>query len=125
MFRKIDCLLLRVPDLNAALEFYRNRLGLELSWRRGSESAGLKMQDSDSELVLIEEPGTPETDLLVESVEDACRKFEEAGGTVVERPFDISVGRCAVVKDPWDNSLVLLDLSKGPLRTDGSGNVID
>ncbi len=125
IFHKIDCLLLWVPDLEATLECYRDRLGLELSWRRGGESAGLALPDSDSELVLVEEPGTPETDLRVESVEEACRKFEEAGGTVVEPPFEIPIGQCAVVKDPWDNSLVLLDMSKGPLRTDAAGNVVD
>jgi lactoylglutathione lyase len=39
-------------------------------------------------------------------------------------PFDIPIGRCAVVVDPWENQLVLLDNSKGHLVTDQSGNII-
>jgi len=46
-----------------------------------------------------------------------------AGGRVVSEPFDIPVGRIAVVADPFGNTLVLLDLSKGRYVTDGTGNV--
>ena len=66
----------------------------------------------------------PETDLLVDSADEAVARFVEAGGRVVAGPFDIQVGRCAVVADPWGNILILLDLSKGRLVTDGSGNVV-
>ena len=38
-------------------------------------------------------------------------------------PFDIPVGRLAVVADPFGNTLVLLDLSKGRYVTDATGNV--
>jgi hypothetical protein len=34
------------------------------------------------------------------------------------------IGKRVVVKDPWDNQLVLLDAIKGFLRTDDQGNVI-
>jgi predicted enzyme related to lactoylglutathione lyase len=34
---------------------------------------------------------------------------------VAEPPFDIEVGRAAVVEDPDGNRLVLLDLSRGRL----------
>jgi hypothetical protein len=44
---------------------------------------------------------------------------------VVVPPFDIRIGRCAVICDPWGNRLVVLDMSKGPLVTDADGNVID
>ena len=39
-------------------------------------------------------------------------------------PFEIQIGLCAVVADPWDNLLVLLDNTKGVLVTDAEGNVI-
>jgi lactoylglutathione lyase len=124
VFRSVDCLLLRVPSLEAALTFYRDHLRLSLAWRRGSEAAGLKMRDSATELVLVEEPGSPEIDLLVDDVEEACRDFERAGGTIVRPPFDIPIGRCARVRDPWGNALVLLDMTRGPLRVDDAGHVI-
>jgi NADPH2:quinone reductase len=50
-------------------------------------------------------------------------RIETAGGKVVEAPFDIPVGRLAVVADPFGNPLVLLDLSKGRYRTDEAGRV--
>ena len=50
--------------------------------------------------------------------------FESAGGEVVVQPFDIKIGRCTVVKDPWGNELVLLDNSKGRLVMDEGFNVV-
>ena len=124
MFRKVDCVLLRIPDLEAGLRFYRDRLGLVPAWRRGNESAGLKMGNGETELVLVQESGSPETDLLVDSADAACREFVKAGGTVVLGPFDIPIGRCAKVRDPWGNELVILDMSVGPLKVDSTGQVL-
>jgi hypothetical protein len=49
--------------------------------------------------------------------------IQEAGGRVVTGPFDIPVGRVAVVADPFANVLVLVGLSKGRYVTDSTGNV--
>lgn len=125
MFRRIDCLLLRLPNLEDGLAFYRDKLGLPLAWIRPGRAAGLRMKDRKSELVLLQEHGSPETDLLVDSVDEACRAFVEAGGSLVQQPFDLPVGRCGVVRDPWGNSLVLLDSTKGPLRVDHDHRVIE
>jgi hypothetical protein len=42
----------------------------------------------------------------------------------VAGPFDIQIGLCAVVADPWGNVLVLLDTSKGLLQVDENKRVI-
>lgn len=65
----------------------------------------------------------PEVDVLVESVDTAAQRIVAAGGALVAGPFDIPVGRVAIVADPFGNSLVLLDLSKGRYQTDASGTV--
>jgi catechol 2,3-dioxygenase-like lactoylglutathione lyase family enzyme len=123
LFQKIDCIRLHVSDLNAALDFYRDQLGHRLIWR--TEGAiGLGMPDSDAEIVLYTEEGGEEIDFLVNSAEEAALRFVEAGGKVIVSLFDIQIGRCAVVQDPWGNKLVLLDSSKGRLLTDSNGNVI-
>jgi catechol 2,3-dioxygenase-like lactoylglutathione lyase family enzyme len=122
LLRKVDCLALRVADLDDGLAFY-GRLGHELIWRT-TTAAGLRLPDSDAELVLQTERPGPETDLTVENVGQAIERFAAAGGRVVVEPFDITIGRCAVVADPWDNHLVLLDNTKGQLTTDENGNVI-
>lgn len=123
LFRKIDCLSLRVPDLAAALGFYGDDLGHDLIWRSDT-AAGLALPDSEAELVLHTEDRPMETDLTVESVPDAIVRFTAAGGKVLAGPFDIPIGLCAVVADPWNNVLVLLDTSKGLLKIDDSKRVI-
>ena len=94
-----------------------------MSWRSAT-AAGLRLPDTDAELVIQTEEQRQEIDLLVDSADEATAFFEQAGGKVIVSPFDIHIGRCAVVEDPWGNPLVLLDISKGPLATDSEGNII-
>ena len=42
LVQKVDCVRLCVPDLEAGLAFYRDRLGHPLIWRMG-EGAGLRI----------------------------------------------------------------------------------
>ena len=113
-----------MSSLEEGLEFYRDRLGHELIWRRET-SAGLRLPETDAELVLqAERPGL-HVDFLVADADQAAERFASEGGRVAVPPFDIPIGRCAVVEDPWGNRLVLLDMSRGALRTDAAGNVIE
>ena len=123
LFRKIDCVRLHVTDLEAALTFYRDRLGHELIWRTEG-SAGLRMPETDAEIVLQTDREGEEIDFLVDSADAASQRFEASGGEIVVPPFDIAIGRCAVVRDSWGNELVLLDASKGRLATDADRDVI-
>lgn len=125
MFRKVDCVVVRVPSLADSLRFYAGKLGHRLAWRRGDEAAGLSMVASDTEIVLMAEGSGTEADLLVDSVEDAVRTFTTAGGSLVGRVEEIPIGKRATLRDPWGNVLLILDMSKGPLRTDPAGNVIE
>ena len=121
LFQRFDCLALRVTDLDGAIDFYTG-LGHDVLWRT-TTSAGLRLPESAAELVLQTERPGPETDLTVAEVSAAVERFVAAGGRVVVEPFDIAIGRCAVVADPWDNHLVILDNSKGHLVADEAGNV--
>jgi predicted enzyme related to lactoylglutathione lyase len=123
LIRKVDCVRLYVPDLEAGLSFYRDRLGHSLIWRTKT-AAGLRLPESEAELVLQTEDQRQEVDLLVDSADEAAKIIEQAGGKVLVPPFDIQIGRCVVLEDPWGNPLVLLDTSKGLLKTDADGNVI-
>ena len=122
LIRKVDCVQLPVPDLEAGLTFYRDQLGHDLIWRTAT-AAGLRLPDTDAELVLQTERPEPEVDLLVDSADEAAQRIKAAGGSVVVPPFDIPVGRCVVIADPWGNQLVLLDLSKGTYVVDKTGQV--
>ena len=121
LFRKLDNHMLRVADLDAAIAFYQDKLGHRLIWR-DEVSAGLALREDDAELVLHCQIG-PETDILVDDVDHAFKKFLEAGGEPVHPPFDISIGRCARVRDPFGNVIVMLDQSKGTLVTDEHNRV--
>ena len=123
LIRKVDCVRLYVTSLEAGLAFYRDQLGHELIWRT-EVAAGLRLPDSEAEIVLQIERREPEVDLLVDSADEAAQKIQDLGGTVIVQPFDIQIGRCVVVNDPWGNQLVLLDMSKGTLKTDDDHNVI-
>ena len=122
LFRKLDNLLLRVADLDAAISFYCDRLGHRVLWR-SDEAVGFALPDTDAELVVHLNIG-PETDVMVDDVDEAFAVFLNAGGEAVQRPFDITIGRCARVRDPFGNDLVLLDQSKGALATDDDGRVV-
>ncbi len=60
---------------------------------------------------------------LVDSADEAAESVRAAGGRILAEPSDIPVGRVAIVSDPFGNTLVLLDLSKGHYVTDSEGNV--
>lgn len=123
LLRKIDCVRLYVDNLEAGLAFYHDQFGHELIWKTET-AAGLRLPESDAEFVIQTEDQRQEINFLVDSADEATQFIEQAGGRVIVPPFDIQIGRCVVVEDPWGNPLVLLDTSKGLLKTDSDGNVI-
>lgn len=123
LLRRVDCVRFFVPSLEEGLAFYQDKLGHALIWRTPF-AAGLRMPDCDAEIVLQTEDQRQETDITVESADEAAQQFVAAGGKILVPPFDIQIGRCVVVEDPFGNPLVLLDTSKGLLITDEVGNVI-
>lgn len=123
LLHKVDCVRLYVPDLESGLAFYRDLLGHSMIWRTET-AAGLSLPETDAELVLQTEEKRQEVDFLVSSADEAAAQIERAGGRTIVPPFDIQIGRCVVVEDPWGNPLVLLDTSKGLLNTDADGKVI-
>ena len=124
LLSKIDAIEIHVPSLDEGLGFYRDRLGHGLIWRREG-SAGLRMPNTDAELVLQSDRPGVHIDFLVPDADEAAARFAAEGGTISVAPFDIPIGRCAVVEDPWGNRLVLLDMRNGLLETDGEGNVVE
>lgn len=123
LLRKVDAVTFNVPDLDAGLRFYADSLGHQLRWRNDEiGQAALSVPDGDTEIVLTTEHGY-EPNWLVRSADEAATQIEEAGGTILAAPFDIPVGRIAVVSDPFGNVLVLVDLSKGRYTTSDDGSV--
>ncbi len=123
VFRKIDCYSVPVDNLDAGIEFY-GRLGHGLLWRDGDNSAGLRLPDSDDELVLHTDKRPFETCILVDSVDAAIASITANGGKLAFGPIQIKIGKYALLNDPWGNPLPILDFSNGKLVTDENGNVV-
>ena len=115
MLRKIDCVMVRVPELTPAVESYTRVWGLTPLWR-DETSAGMGLPETDAEVVLhtMELPDDRGVHYLVDDVAEAVLTGQQAGCTVREAPFEVPIGLCAVLEDPFGNTLCLLDMSKGP-----------
>jgi predicted enzyme related to lactoylglutathione lyase len=125
ILRRVDAVTVPVPNLDAGLRFYSRALGHRLKWRNDAVGqAGLELPDGDSELVLTTRQSY-QPNWLVTSVDDAVGFLLGHGGELVAAPFDIPVGRAAVVRDPFGNTLVLVDLSRGLYPTDSTGDPPD
>lgn len=122
IFEKVDCVMLKVDDLEKGLNFYSNHLGHEIIWKTAT-AAGLKFPDSNAELVISTENG-PEVDLKVQDTHSAFKKLVSAGAKPIATPFEIAIGYCAVLEDPWGNTITILDTSKGLLKVDSKKNVV-
>lgn len=121
LFQNVDCVSFYVDSLDEGISFYSGALGLKLLWR-AEDSCGLGMSEGITELVLVTRRN-PTVNFKVKSVESALPAFIKAGGTVEYGPFDIDIGKCAVVADKWGNRYCLLDMTKGTYDTGDDGKV--
>ena len=122
MLRKIDCVMIRVEDVETAAAFYAKVFGLHRHWS-GNGSIGLDFPESDAEIVLHCDPNIPssvEVYYLVDHVVAAVGRYVAEGCKVEVAPFDITIGKCAVIRDPFGTRLCILDLTKG-LRPPDTG----
>lgn len=122
IFKNIDCIELYVSDINEGIQYYCDSMGLKLLWRN-EDMVGLGMENDITEIVLQSQRKQVLVDIKVESVDESIEKIKEAGGTVEYGPFDVPIGRCAVILDKWHNKYVILDMTKGRYVTDEDGNV--
>ena len=115
MFKKIDCVMVRVDDVASAEKFYAEVFGLKPRWREAG-AVGMGMPETDAEIVLHGDAGIPhkvEVHYLVDDVVAAVKSYAEKGCRVLVPPFDVLIGKCAVIEDPFGTSICLLDLTSG------------
>ena len=110
MLRKVDRILLRVPQLESAVNYYRDVLGMKVI-RQDARLANLQLADGDTELVLHTDADLPAEAIyyLVDSVRDLYQRRAALKLTFVSPPSPVSRGYRATVKDPFGNVLLLLD----------------
>jgi predicted enzyme related to lactoylglutathione lyase len=123
LFKKIDCVRIPVENLEEGIDFYSKKLGLKLLWKSDT-AVGLQLENDKSEVVLFSGEEDLEIDFKVDNVDQAVKEYVKAGGSIIKEPFDIPIGKCVVVADPWKNIYVLLDSSKGTFVTNENKEVI-
>ena len=80
---------------------------------------GLGFPDSDAEIVLHNNKAISkkiDVNYLVEDVEKGVRQLLQAGCHLLVEPFDIRIGKCAVIKDPFGVEFSILDMTKGMVK---------
>ena len=115
MLRKIDCVMLKVPELEKAAAYYEAVFGLKRLWQ-DDHSVGMGMPETDAEIVVRDHADLPKdlnVHYLVDDVVKAVEHFAAQGCNIRVPPFDIAIGKCAVLEDPFGNTLVILDMTKG------------
>ncbi|MBV9731247.1 MAG: hypothetical protein JO275_00640 [Verrucomicrobia bacterium] len=127
MFRNVDCVMIRVDSVEVAATYYREVFGLRPNWS-DDVSIGLKFPESDTEIVLHNDPNIPspvEVYYLVRDVVDAVKSYTEKGCHLLVAPFDIRIGKCAVLKDPFETRICILDMTKGSRPSNLAGQLIN
>lgn len=119
MLRKIDCVMIHVEDVKAAMAYYSDVFGLRSVWW-DERAAGLVFPESDAEIVVHCYPDIPsrvEVHYLVDDVVTAVQHLAAHACKILVEPFDITIGKCAVIEDPFGTRLCILDMTKGPRDT--------
>jgi predicted enzyme related to lactoylglutathione lyase len=115
MLRKIDCVMIRVEDVDASAAYYAKVFGLRPKWS-GEGAVGLVFPETDAEIVLHHEttiPSPVEVYYLVDDVVVAVAQYAAQGCQILVATFDITIGKCAVISDPFGTRLCILDTTKG------------
>ena len=115
--------MIRIEDVETAASYYADVFGLHPKWS-GDGSIGLGLPETDAEIVLHSDPNIPssvEVYYLVANVVAAAADYAAQGCQVLVAPFDIAIGKCAVIRDPFGTRLCILDMTKGarPLNLAG------
>ena len=108
--------MIRVADARAAAEFYTSVFGLRRLWEDDT-AIGLAFPESDAEIVVhidADIPSDVEVHYLVDDVVEAAQAFVAGGCRILVEPFDIVIGKCAVIADPFGTRLCILETTRGP-----------
>jgi predicted enzyme related to lactoylglutathione lyase len=110
---KLGMVLYPVEDLDKALAFYQQALGLALKFRDGDRFCALDAGGATLALATGDErvSSAPCASLKVDDVDDVVARLSAAGATIERPAEDGPHERRAVLRDPAGNPLVIY----GPL----------
>jgi catechol 2,3-dioxygenase-like lactoylglutathione lyase family enzyme len=108
MIEKLGNVFYRVADMDAAVTFYTQVLGLPLKFRDGNNWAALDVAGVTLALQGSAETGGATVSLRVSGLDEVVTKLRERGANVSE-PTQGGHERRAEVTDPAGNTLVLYE----------------
>lgn len=126
MLRNTDRIILRVPGLQSAVNYYRDVLGLPLV-RQEAKVASFRLLDGATELVLHTDADLPAEAVyfLVDDVRELFRRRSELKLKFLSPPSQVARGYRATVKDPFGTVLMLLDRTTESAATSGESAIED
>lgn len=103
-------MLRRVSHLPSAVRYYTQTMGLSIV-HQSPRVVTLKFPADQAELVLHDDPALPDEAIyfLVEDVRETYARRQELNLTFTGPPTQTARGYWAVVKDPFGNTLLLID----------------
>ena len=107
--------MIRVEDVEVSAAYYAKVFVLRPKWS-GEGAVGLVFSENDAEIVLHREttiPSSIEVHYLVDDVVVAVAHYAAQGCQILVAPFDITIGKCAVIRDPFGTRDCILDTTKG------------
>ena len=118
MLRRIDRVIIRVPNVASAVRYYRDVLQMPLI-RQEERLASFQLGHGPTELVLHSDPDLPSEAVYyrVDDVRDLYRRREALQLNFVQSPQRVARGYRAAVKDPFGTILQLLDRVDEPQST--------
>jgi catechol 2,3-dioxygenase-like lactoylglutathione lyase family enzyme len=124
MLKRVDRVIVRVPQLESAVRYYRDVLGVKLL-KQTNDLATFAL--GESELVLHANPDLPEeaTYYLVEDVREMYRRRAELKLKFSGPPVPVTRGYRGMAKDPFGTVLLLLDRSTENAGAGGAGAIED
>jgi predicted enzyme related to lactoylglutathione lyase len=109
-----DNFFLPSDNLEAAKEFYKNKLGLEIKFDFSEMGmVAFKVGDNEPAIILRKDENIkPAIWFTVDNVQQAYKELKEKGIEFLSEPFEIHTGISVEFNDPFGNKLGLTDYTK-------------
>ncbi len=117
VFKSVDRILLRVPNVASATKFYVDVLGLTLD-RQQPSAAAMKFESGDTELILHDDARRADMEVVF-NVDDVRAMYEIRSDLKVDfvsTPIEAGQGYKATIRDPFGNLLTIIDHTRDTSR---------
>ena len=120
MLLRIDRVMLRVPNVGAAVKYYCDVMGMKLV-KEQKGAAALRFAQGEGEMLLHDDPDLPTGEIyyLVDDVRALFEKRAELKLNFVQPPKVAGRGYRAAIRDPYGNVMIVVD------RTSGGGQAVE